>query len=442
MSVKLRVTREYRGYSSIDTELVEPMKKRLLIGLTVVAAVLAVASFSAYRKFGARKDSSRVDMLSSMPADANVVFFADVDVLRHAPFFTQLFAWAPKPQADADYTQFLHDTGFDYERDLDSVAIAVEKRGADFLSFAVADGRFNRKKITAYALKSGKCSNQKNHEICSVPSSDPSRKISFTFWKNERLALTNGAQLLDLLNGPQKSADTRDWQTRFERLAGSPLFAVIRQDAAFGAAFSAQAPGGLRSLQLATLLDQLQWITLAGIPENDRLRFVAEGECRAEATVRQLSDLLNGVVLIAQAGLNDGKTRQQLPPAAREAYLELLNGADISKLDRGDSKAVRVVLEITPKFLESARTTSPEKPGSTPGNAPAGKAPPSKKGAYVRKSAWKVSVAGGSGLHVAPGIDRRVVHTHFVVHVGARGAAADSRIPDNFAALHACARHC
>jgi len=51
------------------------------------------------------------------------------------------------------------------------------------------------------------------------------------------------------------------------------------------------------------LLDQLQWITLAGKPENDRLRVVAEGECTAEATARQLVDLMNGVVILAQLGL-------------------------------------------------------------------------------------------------------------------------------------------
>jgi hypothetical protein len=356
------------------------MKKHRWIGLIVVVAVLATASFFAYEKWGLRNGYSRADLLSSMPADATAVFFADLSELRRAPFFAALLAWAPKPQADTDYSQFLHDTGFDYERDLDRLAIAFEKRGADSLLFAVADGRFDRRKITAYALKSGTCTNQKGREICSVPASDPSRKISFTFWKDNRLAVTNGVQLLELMNGPQKSTDPRDWQIRFERLAGSPVFAVIRQNAAPGAALSAQAPGGWRSPQLSTLLDQLQWITVAGIPENDRLRLVAEGECPTDATVRQLSDLLNGVVLIAQAGLNDAKTRQQLDPATREAYLELLNSADVSKLDRGDSKAVRVVLEITPKFLEAARTASPGKPGAAQGDPPKDKAPPSKKG--------------------------------------------------------------
>ena len=119
------------------------------------------------------------------------------------------------------------------------------------------------------------------------------------------------------------------------------------------------------------LLDQLQWITLAGKPENDRLRVVAEGECTAEAA-RQLVDLINGLVILAQLGLNDAKTRQQLDPAAREAYLELLKSADISKIDRGDSKSVRVVAEITPEFLETARRAPPD---SAPSKARPGKAP-------------------------------------------------------------------
>src|SRR4029077_19452582 len=123
-----------------------------------------------------------------------------------------------------------------------------------------------------------------------------------------------------------------EWRSRFERLAGSPVFAVMMQEAALRAALPAQAPGGIRSPQLSTLIDQLQWITLAGKPENDRLRVVAEGESTVEATARQLVDLLNGVVILAQLGLNDAQTKQQLDPAARQAYLQLLKSVEVSKI--------------------------------------------------------------------------------------------------------------
>src|SRR6202011_345851 len=92
---------------------------------------------------------------AATPADAKAVFFADLTELRPTQFAALLFKWAPRPAADAEYAQFVRDTGFDYERDLDRAALAVIKRGSDTTFFAVADGRFDRKKITAHALQSG-----------------------------------------------------------------------------------------------------------------------------------------------------------------------------------------------------------------------------------------------------------------------------------------------
>src|ERR1700680_5040467 len=46
-------------------------------------------------------------------------------------------------------------------------------------------------------------------------------------------------------------------------------------------------------------------------------------------------------------------------------------------------------------------------------------------------------VAGGVGAHVAPGVNRGVVHADFVMDVRARGTAADAGIADHLAALDA-----
>jgi hypothetical protein len=356
------------------------MKKRLQIGLmTVVIGLLGMTAFFAYRKWEIQDVSARDEALALMPTTASAVLFVDFGQLRQSPFVAQLYAWAPKPQVDADYAQFVKETGFDYARDLDRMAIAVVKRGQASAVFAILDGKFDRQKISSYALKDGSIAKIEGHEIFCVPVSGTAKKISFAFLRNDRIALTNDANLALFLDAKKRPEDVAEWRTRFERLAGSPVFAVFRQDAAFGAVLAAQAPGGLRSPQLSTLLDQLQWITLAGKPENDRLRVVAEGECAAEATARQLVDVMNGVVMLAQAGLNEAKTRQ-LDPAMREAYLELLKSADVSKIDRGDTKSVRLVFEITPGFLEAARKTPPVMPDSTPSKPANRKAPPSRKG--------------------------------------------------------------
>jgi hypothetical protein len=345
------------------------MKKSLHIALATALLLCAALAFYAYQRWTHDPAAMRGAMLSAMPSGAGTVVYADFSELRKSPFTSELYSWAPPRSIDAEYAQFLRATGFDYERDLDRVAVAVVKRpqGSEF--FAIADGRFDRKKITAYASQSGTREMHGGREIFAVPVTSPlptspaaatdPQKISFTFLRKERIALTNSSDLVALLSQPLAGQDAKDWRDRFERLAGSPAFVVIRQDAAAGSALATRAPGGWRSPQLAALLDQLEWITIAGKPEGDLLRVVAEGESSADAVSRQLADLLNGVLIMAQAGLNGPQVRQQLDPQVREAYLETLKNADVSRIDRGETKSVRVVFEVTPKFLQAARDAVP-----------------------------------------------------------------------------------
>ncbi len=238
--------------------------------LVLAGVLLSAAVFCGYQRWGATKGAPREELLALLPSDASAVIFLDLEELRRAPFMAKLYEWAPKPESDADYAQFLKDTGFDYERDLHRIAFATKKKGQDSVIFAIADGKFDRAKISAYASRSGSVAKNGEYEVYSVPATGAAKKISFVLLKNDRIALTDDADLSALLNSKNRKEDTAEWRTRFERLAGSPVFAVIRQDAGAGSALAAQAPGGLRSPQLSTLLDQLQWITLAGKPDNRR----------------------------------------------------------------------------------------------------------------------------------------------------------------------------
>jgi hypothetical protein len=327
------------------------MNRRAWTRITISFLLGSVLVYG-YWRWTASKVTSHGDLLALMPADANAIIFADLAELRQAPFFAQLFAWAPKPLADAEYAQFLRDTGFDYERDLSRIAIAMENRGQPSTFIAVADGRFNREQIAAYVAKAGAIEKRQGRDIYSLRSSGSTRKLYFAFLRNNRIALSNDTGAADFWNAQKTDAE---WRARFERLSGSPIFAVIRQDAATSAALSSQAPRGFSSPQFSSLLAQLQWISVAGKPDGNALRVVAEGECATEATARQLTDALKGIVMLAQAGLNGAHTRQQLNPALHAAYAELLKSVDVSKLDRGDTKSVRVVFDLTPQFLQAPR---------------------------------------------------------------------------------------
>jgi hypothetical protein len=336
-----------------------PMKRHLWMVIATVVVFGAIALRTVVPWSGG-ENSARESALAMMPSDVHSILYADVAALRQTPFITSLRDWAPGPQqVDPDYAQFLRDTGFDYERDLDRIAIAPIRRPPSTTYLVVADGRFDRKKINTYTSQFGTHESRGGREIFTIPVSGSPRKISFTFPRQNRIALTDNADLPALLAQPMKGEDEKEWRARFDRLAGSPLFALLRQDAETSTTLTQRTPGGLQSPQLAMLIEQLQWVSMGGKPEGDRLRIVIEGECPTDTVARQLSDFLGGAFILAQAGLNGPQVRRQLDPQAREAYLEILKGADISRIDRGETKSVRVVLEITPKFLAAARSAVP-----------------------------------------------------------------------------------
>lgn len=361
------------------------LRKRAL-SAAVVAGVLILASISFYglQKWRELNNPSPGNVLGLMPSDANAVVFVNLRELRQAPFFAEVVAWAPQLGIDADYKQFLRETNFDYEKDLHRFAIAIKTHAAESEHFAVAEGRFDRKKIEEYASKLGRMEKRSGRQIFSVPMDSDTRRISFVFLSNDRIALTDAQDLSAFLGQHPRNADITEWQTRFLRLAGAPIFAVIRQDASSSVSRAApstssslaeRVTAGVRSPEVSALVKQLQWLTVAGKPENHRLRMVAEGECAAGSIVQQLTDLLNGIILVAQTGLNSAKMRQQLDTTTREAYLELLRSMEVSQIDRGETKSVRLVFHVTPKLLEVARNAESVKSPTSPRSSPPGKNP-------------------------------------------------------------------
>ncbi|MDP9340407.1 MAG: hypothetical protein M3P45_16240 [Acidobacteriota bacterium] len=306
-----------------------------------------------------------------MPEDAQAVLFLDLNDLRRATFFTDLLAWAPKTQEDPQYRQFVRDTGFDFEKDLSSVAVAFGQQGQQQTFFAVAEGRFDEKKMRAYAAKSGELKNSGGPEIFSIPTAENTPRLFFTFLHRSRVAVSNRNDFVPLLQSAHgsKSPGNTEWQARFERVAGSPIFSVIRGQAlkeyldtpATSQDFARRATG-LSSPQLSSLLAQLQWLTLAGKPENDTFRVVADGESLEDNHARQLADLLNGTVLLARAGLSTARTQQQIGAPARQSYLALLKTFEVSRIDRGETKSVRLMFDVTPSLLKSAQSPASASP--------------------------------------------------------------------------------
>jgi len=394
------------------------MKKSTKVILGATVAFLLAFAFFGVQRWATSRASSLEEMLhllvQDMSGDTTAIVYVDVAQMRQAPFSQKIFNWAQKPQTDAEYTQFVSETGFNYERDLDRIAASMTRRGSESVWFAIAAGSFDQKKIVAYLAKSGKLQKRDGYDIYTVvspagtatgagaptaaaapatsstpvpalnsppkttASSKQPSKISVAFLRDGRIAATNDTDLSVYLDRKDPNADASQWQARFTRLAGSPVFVVVRQDASTVKAFADQAPGGLQSPQLSGLMSQLTWLTVALQPQQDSMRIVAEGESPNATATKQLADMLNGLLLLARAGLGDAKLTQQLKPATRAAFVSLLNSADVSSLDREDLKAVRIVLEITPELLNAAsaaKTEAATPAGSPPAQPSPGKAP-------------------------------------------------------------------
>jgi hypothetical protein len=323
------------------------------IALAVAAVAIALtAAFLVFHFSRKGPDSARAELLGFVPADATSVIFIDAEQLRASVFLATLYSWAPHPAEDSEYKQFILDTGFDYERDLSQVFIAISNHGARSNTLVVAEGQFNRKKIEAYLGKASPPVKPGAQAIFQIPARESAKPAFFAFLSDHRVAISDSENPSEIPFAAAPAAIRAEWQTRFDRLSGSPFFAVIRQDPAIQNLAANQSP------QLAAFIAQLPWISLAARPDGDMLRVIAEGETITDTASSQLRDFLQGIELLAQSGLNDAKLRQQMDPEERAAYIELLKGTEIEKISRGDSKSVRIVVPITTQFLKVAKIPS------------------------------------------------------------------------------------
>lgn len=333
------------------------MKKNwLLIGGTFLATALIFGCLASWHWYSGPRGGARQEILSILPSDPSTVVFLDLAQLRSSAFLPQLMNWAPSAPAEEEYVRFVRASGFNYETDLDLVAMAFTHDGNQpVTTFAVAQGRFDRKKIEAYAGQTGERIRQGGRTVFALNLKNSMRKSFFTFLNDDRIAWTDNPAYATRFAQPRSSADKVKWAEQFARLGGTSVFAVVRQDATTAQALAEQAPSGFRSPQLASLLAQLQWITIGGKPEGKDLRVVMEGQSSTESTIRQLKEFLAGILILAQAGLNGPVNRKQLDPQLREAYLGLLKSAEVENVDRGDDKSVRLMFLITPEFLDALK---------------------------------------------------------------------------------------
>jgi hypothetical protein len=312
------------------------------------------------------------DILSELPSNAPVIAYVDVASLRklqNSPLAAVLGLTSPGPQADREYAEFVRQSGFDYERDLDHAGIAMWPAGfgtptnvlGDDRVIAIADGRFDQPKIKAYALRNGKATTSGKNEILEVPGNPP---VSVEFLSSTRIALAGGKNataLLATIQADGSGARNAALQSRIERVAGAPIFAVARTSnlpSSFYANFR-NAP------QLDQLIRSIQALTLAGQPDGENLKVALDAESDSMKNAMQISFLLETGRMAGSMALSSPDARRQLTREQIAFLGSLLSDAKITHRD----KLIRLSFTITRDMLAA----SPSKPASTPAAKPAAK---------------------------------------------------------------------
>ena len=321
--------------------------KRAIVFLLVAAAASAAVVYYSSRGPNAAQGPALPELITLAPADSAYLFYANLAALRASPFLDRLMALAPSPAADPEYAGFVRATGFDYARDLDRLVLASRPGPSAPLTLALAEGRFDRARISSYALRSGTLERGGGAEVYVFPPSPTSKAMAFAFLNGNRVAMAEGPEaakaIASLASDPAPSTFAPSMRERVSRVADSAVFAV-GQVADVPQNFS---PGGVRSDQFSNLVRSLRWFTLAAHPEGDRLKVAAEGECDTAESARQLTGTLDGLRMLGQAMLADPRTRQRLEPATAGLLDNLLRILQVSR----DDQRVRLSLELTSEMV-------------------------------------------------------------------------------------------
>ena len=324
------------------------ISKRVL--LVILLGAIAAGGFYLYRAHRAPRAPASgpvPDLLGELPPGAPAVLFINFAVLRASPLAAQLTAMAPPASEDRDYATFVNETGFDYAKDLDRVAAVMWPGPPATSTLAVAEGRFDHDKIIRYALHSGTMTRQQGADVYEVSRTNPAKKISFTFLAPNRIALSDGRDLGEILHQGHGSQTDPAMQDRIRRAAGADFFLVARVDNL--PEELSLATGNLD--QFNRLLRSIQGIALVGRIEGERLNLSADADCDSVKDAFELATVLDGLRFLGGAALANPKTPQGMRPE-EAALLDILLRA--GKMSR-EGPRVRLRLELTPAMLGAPR---------------------------------------------------------------------------------------
>jgi hypothetical protein len=297
--------RHWTLYVSFLTVVPTPSGKKPLLMTALMALLLLAGGAIWFGVHSSRQFFDQQVLLSRFPAEDALAMSVDVATLRTAGLLND-----SKMTLEPEYKQFLEGTGFDYKRDLDSVAASFSRSG----NFFIARGRFNWAKLRDYAIREGGACYQ---DLCRIQGTRPERHISFLPLRNDAIALAVST------NDLAATLLTKTGQRVTAAIPSAPVWLSVpgselrRQDSL---------PPGMH-LMLSALTNTDRVVLTAG-PGTPGMEIRMDATCRTQDDARILASQLRSTT----AMLREAAARDKTAP--NDGLAALLTGGSFDQSDR------------------------------------------------------------------------------------------------------------
>ena len=129
-----------------------PLRRRALLVILPAAIVVAGATAAALVWWYMEAHNQKaLSLFRYLPPDSTMAINLDLAGLRNSSMVRRVLDGQTPPQLERDYAEFVRATGFDFERDLDSVSLGISGPEGARVVHAVLQGRFDQQKVEHYS---------------------------------------------------------------------------------------------------------------------------------------------------------------------------------------------------------------------------------------------------------------------------------------------------
>ena len=361
-------------------------RTRNLIVLAAVAVIIAAIGLAVYLRKRAAPEPARL-----LPNSDAVLYFNLKTVRRLTNFGSK-----PAPQREPEYEQFVRETGFQFERDLNEAAFAVHtvKRPAPIpggpetpeLRYSeVFVGKFDSQRLSAYLRKLSKSVDRyKETDIFNIAVED--RTVRIAILDMDSVAgsnLDDASVIRGIIDRSRQAALpfsgpplVSDYYSKIP--IGSLVWAVARIPAAPRDPRAARAftlPGGIDVL-IPSESTMVAWVRYLGY-----VRVHADFYTGSDADAKRFADQAEAFLMLfksVELGAQTGKVDPDVKAVLDSLKVEQ-DGSRASLTASIPSNFFKKVLEEPPVDVTGADETTPPKPTAPPAKDLRKKAPPEKK---------------------------------------------------------------